>query len=352
MIASGSNVDPSKEKRDSLILNENGLITVTGGKLTTFRSTAIAALKKAAEAIPGLEPAGAGAALFAPPAASTLDALSDLPADLRERWLSRYGDAAAAVKACAAPGELQTIRHTGTTLAELRWACRSEDVVHLDDLLLRRTRLGLLLRNGAEELLPNVRPIAGAGTRLERRALERGGRGLPDLDRALLRDPTGASVSVSSDELLLAIDCGTQSVRALLFDLKGDIAAKRQQTLERLYIRARGVARARRRGLLAGERVGLPQPLVRKARPQVAHQRRCRLRAARLSHPGRRQGQTAASLHHLARSAARSSHAAHSTVVARRVYGGGRQRHDRLPRDGIRAELDRGARARTPGARP
>ena len=36
----------------------------------------------------------------------------------------------------------------------------------------------------------------------------------------------------SSDELLLAIDCGTQSVRALLIDLKGNIVAKRQRTLD------------------------------------------------------------------------------------------------------------------------
>ena len=36
----------------------------------------------------------------------------------------------------------------------------------------------------------------------------------------------------SSDELLLAIDCGTQSVRALLIDLRGTIVAKRQQALE------------------------------------------------------------------------------------------------------------------------
>ena len=36
----------------------------------------------------------------------------------------------------------------------------------------------------------------------------------------------------SSDELLLAIDCGTQSVRALLIDLGGTIVAKRQQVLE------------------------------------------------------------------------------------------------------------------------
>ncbi len=39
-------------------------------------------------------------------------------------------------------------------------------------------------------------------------------------------------MSASSDELLLAIDCGTQSVRALLIDLNGNIVLKRQRTLD------------------------------------------------------------------------------------------------------------------------
>jgi sugar (pentulose or hexulose) kinase len=38
-------------------------------------------------------------------------------------------------------------------------------------------------------------------------------------------------MKVGSDELLLAIDCGTQSVRALLIDLAGAIVAKRQHAL-------------------------------------------------------------------------------------------------------------------------
>lgn len=159
VVASAANVDPSKEKRDSLILDENSLITVTGGKLTTFRSTALAALQRAAERIPELKHANARSPLFAPPSSSTLDALRDLPTDLAERWVARYGDESPAVKACARVDEFQTIRHTGTSWAELRWACRSEEVVHLDDLLLRRTRLGLLLRNGAEELLPRLESI-------------------------------------------------------------------------------------------------------------------------------------------------------------------------------------------------
>jgi sugar (pentulose or hexulose) kinase len=36
----------------------------------------------------------------------------------------------------------------------------------------------------------------------------------------------------ASDELMLAIDCGTQSVRALLVDLKGNLVAKRQRALD------------------------------------------------------------------------------------------------------------------------
>jgi glycerol-3-phosphate dehydrogenase len=162
VIASGANVDPSKETRDALILDENGLITVTGGKLTTFRSTAVAALKRAADRLPALKGPEPEPRLFAPPSPQTIDALRDAPRELSARWLARYGDDAASVMACAGAGEMRTIRQTGTAWAELRWACRSEEVVHLDDLMLRRTRLGLLLRNGAAELLPRVKEIAEA----------------------------------------------------------------------------------------------------------------------------------------------------------------------------------------------
>jgi sugar (pentulose or hexulose) kinase len=42
----------------------------------------------------------------------------------------------------------------------------------------------------------------------------------------------GAAQHPSSDQLLLAVDCGTQSVRALLIDLQGQILAKSQVPLE------------------------------------------------------------------------------------------------------------------------
>jgi len=160
VVASGSNVDPSKETRDSLILEEKGLVTVTGGKLTTFRSTALAALRQAADRVPELKGAEPGAQLFATPSPATIEALGDAAPDLAARWLARYGDDAIGVMKCARADELRTIRHTDAAWAELRFACRSEHVVHLEDLMLRRTRLGLLLRNGGAELLPRVKEIA------------------------------------------------------------------------------------------------------------------------------------------------------------------------------------------------
>jgi hypothetical protein len=42
---------------------------------------------------------------------------------------------------------------------ELRWAARSEGVCHLEDLLLRRTRLGHILPHGGENILPFVKQI-------------------------------------------------------------------------------------------------------------------------------------------------------------------------------------------------
>ena len=49
--------DPSKESREHALWEENGLLTVTGGKLTTFRVMALETLRAAQEAAPGGEEA-------------------------------------------------------------------------------------------------------------------------------------------------------------------------------------------------------------------------------------------------------------------------------------------------------
>jgi glycerol-3-phosphate dehydrogenase len=147
--------DPSKEAREHAVWIEDGLMTVTGGKLTTFRVIALDALKRAMPLLAPWHDALEPRPIFA---------RRDWPGiglrgAQRERIEGRYGAATGALIAAAQPGELELISGTQTFWAELRWAARSEAVLHLEDLMLRRTRLGLQLRGGGEALLPRIRAI-------------------------------------------------------------------------------------------------------------------------------------------------------------------------------------------------
>ncbi|MEO3715294.1 glycerol-3-phosphate dehydrogenase/oxidase [Roseateles flavus] len=159
VLDSGDRRDPSKEAREHLILAERGLLTVSGGKLTTFRASAIQALRRVQGRVPALQRLRPDAPLLRTPGIASLQAARALPPALRERLLARYGDATATLLTEARPGELQDIPHAQCCLAELRYACRHEAVLHLDDLLLRRSRIGLLLRDGGAALLHTLRPL-------------------------------------------------------------------------------------------------------------------------------------------------------------------------------------------------
>lgn len=149
--------DPSKEGRDHAVWLEDGLLTVTGGKLTTFRLIALDALKHAAPLLPGWRADLRIRPVFSPSAPLPMN--SALPALQRKRLQGRYGKHAAALLECAGESELEAIPGTETVWAELRWAARAEAVMHLEDLLLRRTRLGLQLREGGAALMPRIRAI-------------------------------------------------------------------------------------------------------------------------------------------------------------------------------------------------
>jgi len=73
--------------------------------------------------------------------------------------LGRYGDAAKTLLALAKADEQDCIGDTEFCLAECRWSARHEMVLHLDDLLLRRTRLGMCLANGGAEIFDAVKSI-------------------------------------------------------------------------------------------------------------------------------------------------------------------------------------------------
>jgi glycerol-3-phosphate dehydrogenase len=125
-VVDASNAAPSKLSRDHVVWNERGLITITGGKLTTFRPMALDALAAAADRLPAFD--RSYRPVFSAP--------------------GKYGHFAARYAQQARESELERVDATPFTWADLRWSARYEQVAHLDDLLLRRTRIGLLRPEG------------------------------------------------------------------------------------------------------------------------------------------------------------------------------------------------------------
>jgi len=150
--------DPSKEPRDHVRWDEKGLITVTGGKLTTFRLVALDALELAVERLPNAPKIDRKQPVLDRVGAD-LDGALTLDEERRKRLLGRYGADASALVAAAREGELEPIPGTNSLWAELRWTARAEGVVHLDDLLLRRVRLGLLTDAGGWSIMERIRDV-------------------------------------------------------------------------------------------------------------------------------------------------------------------------------------------------
>ncbi len=146
LVSSGA-LNPSKEKRDHSIWNDNGLVTVSGGKLTTFRLIALDVLQAAEAYLPGVDFSDSGADMFTQHEPATA-LLKELPDYLQKRIQGHYGMDSDRLLEQSCPDELDVIPGARALWAELRWSAGHEAIVHLDDLLLRRTRLGLLLDNG------------------------------------------------------------------------------------------------------------------------------------------------------------------------------------------------------------
>lgn len=152
-------INPSKESREHVLWDENGLLTVAGGKLTTFRLMAHSALQKVVVRLPGKPRFDPQLCMLTEPVEG-LQLPSGLSPRTRLRLIGRHGVNTPAIIASALEGEWESIGGSSALWAELRWAARAEGVVHLDDLLLRRTRLGLLLPDGGSACLERIRAIA------------------------------------------------------------------------------------------------------------------------------------------------------------------------------------------------
>ncbi len=145
---------PSQESRAHEIWCENGLVTVAGGKLTIFRVMAADVLNYCANKLPGRPEFDHRTTCFIHPEPQNRQDLTN------PNWILMAGRLGSDVNQFfqnANPQDLQPITPIPALWAELAWAAENEAVVHLDDLLLRRVRLGVLLPNSGMDLIREVR---------------------------------------------------------------------------------------------------------------------------------------------------------------------------------------------------
>ncbi len=157
-VLSSGGKDPSKESREHVVWVDKGLVTITGGKLTTFRLLALDALKAARPFIKSVSPPNRKSRIFDPVSPDLSDATYPDTAAIR-RLFGRYGSAAADLLENASPGDLTPIPGTYNLWAELPHAAKHENIRHLTDLLLRRVRIGILTPEGGRSCLEKVKAL-------------------------------------------------------------------------------------------------------------------------------------------------------------------------------------------------
>jgi glycerol-3-phosphate dehydrogenase len=150
------------------VWEERGLLSVAGGKLTTWRTMAVEVVDRAVRLLPGSR--------AVPPSATAGTSVGALaPADLAQRLVAVHGlepavaDALArrlggvAWAACAeakGPAELRPLADGfDLTLAEARAHLRYGAVLRLEDLLVRRARAALWAPEVAHELVPRLETL-------------------------------------------------------------------------------------------------------------------------------------------------------------------------------------------------
>lgn len=156
MVSEGSSKSPSKENREHVIWDTNGVVSVAGGKLTTYRQIAREILAECRQYLPDLELPDERLKVFTPPPAPH-EPGGQRPASISHSdWERLQGSYGPALPQVLDAGAQTRIPGTETYWCELIWAAGHADVVHLDDLMLRRSRLGLVLPDGGRHRLDDI----------------------------------------------------------------------------------------------------------------------------------------------------------------------------------------------------
>lgn len=171
---------PSEASREEDIWEEDGMLSVAGGKLTTWRTTAeeavnalidllpeertrkVSACATAGTALAGLAPHDLGERLTA------VHSLDPLVAGGMSRRLGALAWHAPLLARSAK--DLRPLEHTDDlSIAEVRAHLRWRGVLHLDDLLQRRVRIGLWQPSVVADLLPALEPTIRRETGWDRK---------------------------------------------------------------------------------------------------------------------------------------------------------------------------------------
>jgi glycerol-3-phosphate dehydrogenase len=162
--AAGSSVSASREH--AITVTPTGVVTITGGKLTTFRvmaaETVEVALKQLHRDAP---PSRSEGAPIAWDLSATVDGVvgdaqsasgdAELAAHLVASYGSRWRDVWASIR--DEPGGTERVAaNAPVRMGELRYSCRSEMACGLADLLIRRTRLAYQLRDHGQSIAEAV----------------------------------------------------------------------------------------------------------------------------------------------------------------------------------------------------
>ena len=151
----------SQESREHVIWKNKGLVTVTGGKLTTFQLLADDALKAAKPYLPKQ-------VLDKPKPIKQDHKLNrpdynipshNIPVNFQERLLGRYGSLVFQIIGQYDEDLFSPIENTGSLWVELCYAAEHENIYNLSDLLLRRVRIGLFLPQGGLKLLDKIETL-------------------------------------------------------------------------------------------------------------------------------------------------------------------------------------------------
>lgn len=140
----GANASADLSRKHAVLTSLDGVVTVIGGKLTTYRKMAAEAVDTAVLAT-GLHAGPSRTATVPLVGAAPRDALARIEAE--HRLVAKYGTEATRLTALSElDPDLADRAWEGSALtaAEVVWAVRHEGALDADDVLDRRTRLGLI----------------------------------------------------------------------------------------------------------------------------------------------------------------------------------------------------------------